>query len=183
MDDIELRPPLPEDAEHLFPLVDGTSVCDTLAWDGPESEEEYGQGLALRALQVLAGDKHFFTIVLRDSRGPIGSCDLRFENDDASQANVGLWIGEPYQGRGYGTQVVASLAAYGFQQLGLEKIVADIFVGNWASRRAFEKNGFQLEDIQAAALIKRGSPVDEWMMGLSRADYLGSRLGPEARLH
>jgi len=158
----------------LFPLVDGTSVCDTLAWDGPESAEEYSQGLALRSLQVLAGDKHFFTIVLRESGQPIGSCDLRFENDDTTQANVGLWIGEPFQGKGFGTQVVGSLIAYGFEKVGLNKIVADIFVGNWASRRAFEKNGFQLEETQPAALVKRGSPVDEWFVGLSREAYLGS---------
>jgi len=156
----------------LFPLVDGTSVCDTLAWDGPESAEEYSQGLALRSLQVLAGDKHFFTIVLRQSSQPIGSCDLRLEHDGAAQANVGLWIGEPFQGKGYGTQVVGSLTAYGFEKLGLQKIVADIFVGNWASRRAFEKNGFQLEEIQPAALVKRGLPVDEWLVGLTRDAYL-----------
>jgi RimJ/RimL family protein N-acetyltransferase len=172
MGDVELRPPLPQDAEVLFPLVDGTSVCDTLAWDGPESAEEYSQGLALRSLQVLAGDKHFFTIVLRQSSQPIGSCDLRLERDGAAQANVGLWIGEPFQGKGYGTQVVGSLTAYGFEKLGLQKIVADIFVGNWASRRAFEKNGFQLEEIQPAVLVKRGLPVDEWLVGLTRDAYL-----------
>jgi RimJ/RimL family protein N-acetyltransferase len=172
MDDIELRPPLPQDAAVLFPLLDGTRVCDTLAWDGPESAEDYGEGLALRALQVLAGDKHFFTVVLRETSQPIGSCDLRFEEGDTSRANVGLWIGEPFQGKGYGTQVVTALAAYGFGELGLDKIVADIFVGNWASRRAFEKNGFQLEAIQPAALIKRGKPIDEWMVGLTREGYL-----------
>jgi len=177
VDDIQLRPPLPQDAEVLFPLLAGTSVCDTLAWDGPETAEEFRQGLALRALQVLAGDKHFFTIELRATSQPIGSCDLRFEDDDPSQANVGLWIGEPYQGRGYGTQVVGALAAYGFETLGLDKIVADVFVGNWASRRAFEKNGFELESTQQAALTKRGKPVDEWMLGLSRADYLASQRG------
>ena len=174
--EIELRPPLPQDAVELFPLVDGTRVCDTLAWDGPQSAEEYGEGLALRALQVLAGDKHFFTVVLRQTGRPIGSCDLRFEEGVSNQANVGLWIGEPFQGRGYGTQVIASLVGYGFGQLQLTKIVADIFVGNWASRRAFENNGFQLEETQTAALVKRGRPVDEWLVGLTREAYL-ARIG------
>lgn len=172
VDDIELRPPLPQDADALFPLVAGTSVCDTLAWDGPVSSDEFGQGLAMRALQVLAGEKHFFTIVLHRTGQPIGSCDLRFEDGDTNQANVGLWIGEPYQGMGYGTQVVGSLADYGFKQLGLDRIVADIFVGNWASRRAFEKNGFKFRETLKAALVKRGQPVDEWLVGLSRDDYI-----------
>jgi RimJ/RimL family protein N-acetyltransferase len=177
MDDIELRPPLPGDADALYPLLAGTSVCDTLAWDGPESAEEFEQGLALRGLQVLSGDKHFFTIVLRHSDQPIGSCDLRFEGEATRVANVGLWIGEPYQGRGYGTQVVAGLVDYGFGELGLEKIEADIFVGNWASRRVFEKNGFQYEETQPDALVKHGRSVDEWIVGLSRENYRAAKAG------
>lgn len=171
MDDIELRPPLPADAPALFPLLDHSRVADTLAWDGPESPEDYRQGLALRAVQVLAGEKHFFTIVLKVTGSPIGSCDLRFEGPDHRRANIGLWIGEPYQGHGYGTQTIGALVDYGFHQLNVDVIEADIFVGNWASRRAFEKNGFELTGTEPAALIKRGQPVDEWMLALTRQAF------------
>jgi ribosomal-protein-alanine N-acetyltransferase len=177
--DIELRPPLPADAQALFPLVDHTPVCDTLVWDGPESFEEYRRGLAMRAVQVLAGEKHFFTIMLKPAGQPIGSCDLRVEAAEGRRANAGLWIGEPFQGRGYGTQTIGALAAYGFNRLGVEAIEADIFVGNWASRRAFEKNGFALTATETGALIKRGQPVDEWMLELTRSAF-DSRAGKPA---
>lgn len=170
MSDIYLRPPLPTDADLLYPLLIEGHVTDTIAWDGPDSLDQLKQGMAMRALQVLSGEKHYFTIVEAESDGPIGTCDIRLETPDASRANVGLWIGEPFQGKGYGTQVIEALVRYGFGRLGLDRIEADVFVGNWASRRIFEKNGFALERTEAAALVKRGQPVDEWMFGLERGE-------------
>jgi RimJ/RimL family protein N-acetyltransferase len=164
---IELRPPLESDAEVLFPLIHGTSVPDTLAWEGPQSLEEYQRSLRTRGAQVAAGLLHFFTIVERASGHPIGSCDVR-PDEDGSLAMVGLWIGKPYQGKGLGTAVIGELAEYAFEKLNLGRVEADIFVGNLPSRKAFERNGFTLLEIIPAALIKRGEPVDEWRMRLMR---------------
>lgn len=174
MPDIYLRPPLPTDADQLYPLLIEGHVTDTIAWDGPESLDELRQGMALRALQVLNGEKHYFTIVEGESDGPIGTCDIRLETPGTLQANVGLWIGEPFHGKGYGTQVIQALVAYGFDELGLDRIEADVFVGNWASRRIFEKNGFEFEGTETAALLKRGVPVDEWMFSLERPEHEAS---------
>ena len=51
-------------------------------------------------------------------------------------------------------------------QLRLEKLEATVFVGNVASRRVFEKNGFLLEGTIRRAVKKRGRLVDEWLFGL-----------------
>jgi hypothetical protein len=47
---------------------------------------------------------------------------------------------------------------------------AGVFVGNHASRRIFEKNGFQLEGTRRRAVRKRGRFVDEWLSGLLREE-------------
>lgn len=164
---IELRPPVDSDTEVLFPLIHGTSVPETLAWDGPETLQEYRRALRSRGLQVAAGLLHFFTIVERASGQPIGSCDVR-PDEDGSGAMVGLWIGEPHQGKGFGTSVIGESTRYAFEVLGVRRVEADVFVGNWRSRKAFERNGFKLLRMIPAAVIKRGKPVDEWRMGLER---------------
>jgi predicted acetyltransferase len=61
------------------------------------------------------------------------------------RGDCGLWIGEAWHGKGYGTRVVAELKRIAFEQIKMEKLEAGVFVGNIASRRIFEKNGFQLE--------------------------------------
>jgi uncharacterized protein (DUF952 family)/RimJ/RimL family protein N-acetyltransferase len=158
-------------------------VTDNLAWNGPESLESYWDGLAERARQTASGEAHFFTIVLErtgESDGeaiPLGTATIR-PDVEGFRASIGLWIGEPYQGQGYGTQTIALLLQYGFEQLGLEKIESWVFTGNQASRRAHEKNAFSLEGTVRAALRKRGRAVDEWLFGITREDYLQAQAEP-----
>jgi len=167
---IFLQPVQGSDAEALFPLIFNTLVADTLVWDGPESLESFRNALDERALQIARGERFIFTIIESVSGQPIGSASIR-PDADKFRGDIGLWIGQPYQDKGYGTQVVHKLLAYGFDALGLEKIEGYVFVGNWASRGIFEKNGFQLEGTIRKAVRKRGLALNEWLFGITREDW------------
>ena len=164
---IDLRPPKEGDADLLYPLLVDTTVTETIAWDGPESLEEYRQGMKDRAVQVAEGESHFFIIVERSSDPPIGSGSVR-PDEEGSCGSPGLWLGEPYQGKGYGTAVVRMLLEYSFEKLSLSRMEAQVFVGNWASRRVFEKNGFAVICIDRGAVEKRGAWVDAWKLAVER---------------
>jgi uncharacterized protein (DUF952 family) len=171
-----LRPVRPEDADLLFPLIYHSPVTDTLLWDGPDSLDEYRQGMARRAEQFAKGESFIFTIVVMDDvdRGiatPIGSAGIDLDLGQKLRADLGLWIGLPYHGKGYGTLVVRWLVNYGFARLKLEKIEASISLGNWASRRIFEKNGFIVEGAIRKATLKRGHWQDDWRVGITHEDY------------
>jgi len=139
-----------------------------LLWDGPDSLEEYRHSIAERAAQVARGEKHLFTIWVDDK--PAGNIEIRPSND--FRADIGLWIGLPYHGQGVGSYAVQWITAYGFFHLGLQKIEAEVFVGNHASRRIFEKCGFALEGTIRYSTRKRGSLVDEWNLGITRQEYV-----------
>jgi RimJ/RimL family protein N-acetyltransferase len=164
---VQLRPPLPGDAAALFPLIYRTTVTDTIAWDGPESLEAYRAWFEDRAAQVASGQSHFRVIVEVDSGRPIGSAGLRPEGGGA-RGDFGLWIGVPYQGRGYGAEVVRLLLEEGFTVLEMAEIHATVTVGNIASRRVMERNGMVLDATLPGALIKRGTPVDLWRFTITR---------------
>ncbi len=177
---IILRPVQPKDADLLFPLIYHSPVTDTLLWDGPASLDEYRQGMALRAEEGALGKDHVKTIcALDDLRVDppllIGTAGISPLPEQELRADVGLWIGQPYHGKGYGTHVVRWLVDYGFAQMKLEKIEASIYIGNWASRRIFEKNNFIVEGAIRKATLKRGQWQDDWRMGITREDYLISR--------
>ena len=176
---ITIRPPQPEDADALFPLIYGTGVADTLLWDGPASLDEYRQNIRERSAQVMRGEAHMFTIVEVGSGHPVGMMNIRPRNEH--RATVGIWIGQPYQGKGYGSQAIHQLLEYGFGRLWLEKIEAEIFTGNLGSRRAFEKNGFILEGTIRKSVCKRGHLLDEWVFGITREDFAASQGLPEDR--
>jgi RimJ/RimL family protein N-acetyltransferase/uncharacterized protein (DUF952 family) len=165
---VKLLPVQAQDAERLFLLLRQSGVTDWLLWDGPESWEEYNQNLALRAEEVARGEKYLFTIWADDQ--PVGNIDIRPHND--FRADIGLWIGTPYHGQGIGSQAVQQITAYGFFRLGMEKIEAEVFVGNQASRRIFEKCGFTLEGTRRLSVRKRGKLLDEWNLGITRQDYM-----------
>ena len=173
---ISLRPPEPRDAEILFPLIHKTPVTDTIVWDGPDSLADYQEALRVRRAATLSGQEFFFAIVETASGkpggAPIGTATLR-PYPDGYRGDVGLWIGAPYHGKGYGTRVIGRLISYGFRVVDLKKIEATVFVGNLASRRIFEKNGFRLEGTIRMAVVKRGVGVDEWLFGLLQEEYLG----------
>jgi ribosomal-protein-alanine N-acetyltransferase len=161
---ITLRPIVASDADPLYPLIAGTDVPDTLLWDGPASLAEFREAIATRASQVARGELHMFAIVTADA--PVGAIDVRPEND--FRGDLGLWVGHGQHGLGYGTEAVRLATRYAFERLGLHKLEASVFVGNHASRRIFEKNGFRLEGTVRCAVRKRGGFVDEWLFGILR---------------
>jgi RimJ/RimL family protein N-acetyltransferase len=166
---ITLKPVEEADAIELFSLLHESNVTDTILWDGPESLDSLKRGLREREEWVRAGKCHQFTVIESGSGKRIGSIDIR-PYDEPFRGDMGLWIGPPFQGKGYATSAVKRILKYGFETLGMQKIEAKIFVGNIASRRVFEKCGFQLEGTIRRAEIKRGKFVDEWLFGILKEE-------------
>lgn len=160
-----LRLPEASDAAALYPLIYRTSVTQGIAWDGPESRADYAARIADIADQTWRGERHFFTILEPVTGAPIGSCDVR-PDDAGFRGSLGIWLAESHQGRGIGTRTVGELIQYAWSRLDLHRLEAEVFVGNGASRRCFEKNGFVLEGTLRGATLKRGVPRDMWMLGL-----------------
>jgi ribosomal-protein-alanine N-acetyltransferase len=167
-DDI-LIPIKEKHARELFPHIYKTKIVDTIQWDGPENLEDFERSLAERELQMDKGNLHQFTIIDPQTNKPAGSIDIRPESN-LYRADVGLWIGQNFQGQGLGTKAIKSITKYGFQSLNLEKIEASIFVGNLSSRKIFEKCGYSLEGTIRYKTKKYGKLVDEWLFGITKPE-------------
>jgi RimJ/RimL family protein N-acetyltransferase len=81
-----------------------------------------------------AEDKESGTLV-----GRVGLAYHRIWPDDPE---VGWLIDMPWQGRGLATEAGAACLAYGFDELGFERIVSICTAENAASRRVMQKLGF-----------------------------------------
>src|SRR4051812_14596915 len=126
---ISLAPIQAADAEELFPLVYKSSVTDTICWNGPDSLEAFKAGMTERSQLVREGKCHQWTIVERASGKKIGSIDLRPYAGEEFRGDMGLYIGVPFHGKGYGAEAVALIVRHGFETLKMEKIEAKIFLG------------------------------------------------------
>lgn len=81
-------------------------------------------------------------------------------------AEIGYWLGEEFWGKGYATEVVQLLIQVAKDSKQFHKLFARTFVGNTASEKVLQKNGFVLEGTLKEHVFKRGEFVDEKIWGL-----------------
>jgi [ribosomal protein S5]-alanine N-acetyltransferase len=168
---VTLKPVEADDADELFPLVYKSKITDTIMWDGPDSLDALRSGLGKREILTKEGQAHQFTIIESTTGKKIGSIDVRPYEGENFRGDMGMWIGLPFQGKGLGQAAIHENLRYAFEKLKMEKLEAEIFVGNMASRKAFEKCGFVLEGTIRKAILKRGKFLDKWVLGITKEDY------------
>ena len=83
-------------------------------------------------------------------------------------AEVGYWIGEPYWRNGYATETVKLLVEMAFNQLGMQRVYANIFEYNIASMKVLEKVGFEKEATIKSSVIKKGQIFDEHIYSIRK---------------
>jgi RimJ/RimL family protein N-acetyltransferase len=117
-------------------------------------------------------DEVVFAIDRLEDRQTIGGCGLKGIDAATRRGELGIWIGRPYWGRGYGTDGVRTLCRYGFRFLNLQRIGLDLVATNERARRAYEKVGFTLEGRRRRFEFADGAYVDSLVMGLLVEDFV-----------
>jgi RimJ/RimL family protein N-acetyltransferase len=134
-----LRPPVLADAPAITALANNRKVAemtssipypyrleDAEAWISGRTEDSCGVA---------------FAIFEKTSGKFVGVCSYEWRGDPVPE--IGYWAGEPFWGRGYGTEAVRAMIDHAFTATDLEALAASCRVTNVASRRVLEKCGFQ----------------------------------------
>ena len=89
---------------------------------------------------------------------------------------IGIGIGDPdYRSKGYGTDAMRLLVAYGFRELGLHRVQLGVLSNNARAIRCYEKVGFIREVVKRAEVFRDGQRRDVYYMGLLRAEWAAAR--------
>jgi ribosomal-protein-alanine N-acetyltransferase len=86
--------------------------------------------------------------------GVIGTVSL--QRSHPKIASTGLSVASDHAGRGYGTELVRRIIAFGFGEIELNRIAADIAVENHACMRVMEKAGMQREGVARDVIFAQG---------------------------
>lgn len=86
----------------------------------------------------------FWKLLDAASGEALGWCCLRSSASGACVAHLGYRLQRRAWGRGLATEASSALLDLGFEALGLERVLADTYEYNHASRRVLEKLGFTL---------------------------------------
>lgn len=88
------------------------------------------------------------------------------------RSDVSLFIGDRSRwGQGYASEAICLVRDWAFGELDIQKLNAGIYAGNIASRRAFEKCGFELEGTLREEVVSNGQRLDVWHLGLPRSRW------------
>ncbi len=116
------------------------------------------------------GEGVAFAVCLQPAGDLIGCVSLAIDAAKRS-AEMGYWIGKPYWNQGYATDAARRLLAFGFGELGLQRISAHHLTRNPGSGRVMQKIGLRYEGRRAAHVVHRGGHEDIELYGLAADDY------------
>jgi len=85
-------------------------------------------------------------------------------------ASLGLGVAAAHGGHGYGTEMARRLVAYGFAELPLNRIAADVAFDNHACIRVMHKIGMRREGVMRDCIFAQGRWWTEAKYAMLRAD-------------
>ena len=131
-----------EDLDDLFRIYSNPEVMKYVG-KGARTKDETLSAL----VSMIEHWKHGFgmwAIIHKDSSKFIGRCGLCFL-DNTPEIELGYTLDKPYWNMGLATEASLAILKYGFEQIGLKRIVAIARPENLASQRVMQKVGMKFE--------------------------------------
>ncbi|MEJ2793672.1 GNAT family N-acetyltransferase [Iodobacter sp. LRB] len=175
-----LRPLQETDAAALLAIFSDEKVMQywsTPPWDSIEIAE----ALIARDLKAMAaGDYIRLGIEREEDRVLIGNCTLFDLDKQCRRAEIGYGMAHSAWGKGYMHEALSALLDFGFTQLNLNRVEADIDPRNMASAKSLERLGFSREGYLRERWIVDGVVSDTALYGLLVSDWHDRlKLGPQ----
>ncbi len=105
-----------------------------------------------------------FSVVDRSSRSLVGHVTLFGATLPLRAATLAVMIGSEHVDQGYGTEVVRLITAYGFREMGLNRIEIRVHAFNDRARAVYARSGYQQEGVRRDATFHDGRFHDEIVM-------------------
>ncbi|MBP1468738.1 GNAT family N-acetyltransferase [Candidatus Chloroploca sp. M-50] len=168
---LRLRPFTLDDAPTVQVLASAAEIADTtLNLPHPYPEDGAKQWISTHADKARTSNELTWAMCDLTTDQVYGAISL-IVRPAYHHAEVGYWMGLPYWGQGYTTEAAHAVLAYGFNQLGLERIFARHLARNPASGRVMQKIGMRFEGCQRRHLVKNGQFEDCVNYGIIRSEY------------
>jgi len=155
-----------EDAQDLAFVMNNKNVQDNLRDGIPFPYTENDAEEYIKAALEDASDRRYAFAITYHGKA-VGSIGVyRLSNVHRLTAEIGYYIGEPYWGKGIGTEAIRQIVDFTFSDTDIVRVFAEPYAHNAASCRILEKAGFQLEGILRSNAIKNGQILDMKMYAI-----------------
>ncbi len=168
-----LREFVAADAPAIFRIRGDVRVTRLNSGQPMKSIDE-ARDLIAKALKAFEDKRRLdWGIVLKDQpeAGVIGRVGYNFWLRQDRRASIGYDLSFDAWGNGIMTEAVRAIVAFGFAQMNLHRIEADVDAENIGSIRVLEKVGFKREGLQEDQYFEWGEFHDLVLFALLRRDY------------
>lgn len=162
---IRFRPLDTKDTEAIHSYASDENVKRFIGWPLMKTQEETRSYVEEMLKRESAGTHLYASIVLKATQEVIGTAMLFNFDREANHAEIGYVFHGKHWGRGYGSEAVALMNAFAFDNLSLRKLHARVVDANVGSVRVLEKNGFELEGRLKDYYFIDGSFYDLMLLG------------------
>lgn len=158
-DRLLLRPPVPSDADELWPLVSDIRLTTFLAW-APHRVKKETVELIVALQKALLTENGFHWVAVHSGKivGLASLIDVHRQHRcwTIDRGELAYWIGVPYHRNGFATEAAAAVMQFGFEKLKLHKIRVFHAADNPNSGRTIKKLGFKYVGQEEDAFQKDG---------------------------
>ncbi len=137
----------------------GESVGKWLPWWKADFTQDEARLWFASCSERIAVQSAFDIGIFREDDGLlIGSVAINRIDAVNRSGSIGYWIRESQQGKGYCSEAVNRIKAFGFNELRLARLEIVVLVENLASRQVAENCGAKLECIAEQRSLHQGRP-------------------------
>lgn len=168
---VRLRPIELADKEHFYTWINDPEVKRFLATPFLYSMEQEDEFVRHSTMRTQPPHVQLAIETLQDSTF-IGSLDLHAFDTTNRHATLGIMIGEKsHWSRGYGTDAIATMLRYGFEELNQYRIDLTVDGRNGRGIACYRKCGFVEEGRLRAHRFAKGRYFDTVMMGILAEEF------------
>ena len=169
---LRLRMFTPGDVDAVAPFYADPEVMKWMGGGQPLTREQVAVAIPRRIERFRENGFGLFAVELKESGTLIGHCGIVYL-DNTPEVEVGYLLGQPYWGKGYATEAAAAARNFGFNVVGLPRLVGITHPENVASQRVLQKIGLRYE--KDAFYYN----MDCKYFGLNRDEYERQRQGEQ----
>jgi ribosomal-protein-alanine N-acetyltransferase len=180
---IELRLITPRTAHQLFALAREPQVSAKLQWHAHESVDESLEYIHDTRALWQRGRAWMPGIFDHEREQLVGCTGITGIDRPNRRAEVGTWLGLPFQGRGFNVPAKAAIVSFAFRELGLARLEFLARVDNPRSIAALRKlPGIHEEGTLAKRIWRDGVGHDAVLFALL-ADDFDAEAWPKTEIH
>jgi RimJ/RimL family protein N-acetyltransferase len=168
---LRLRTLQQSDADDIFSIYSDPQVMRY--WSGePITRLEEASAIISRNLDLAAqGNSVIWAVVHAEAEAMVGTCTLFKIDQQNRHAEVGFILNRQWWRQGLMSEAVNAMVAFGFEQMMLNRLEADVDPDNAASLALLKNIGFRKEGYFRQRWDIAGEWKDSVMLGLLAVEY------------